>query len=1062
MAMTVRWIALVVLLVARGATAAPVDFEVQQFHIVWAADSDLLPSLEPAMKAAFRLKRTPRGFTAAVAEAPAMRTDLASLARHNLVRIDDVGLESIASAISDRMKKAGLLGISIDIGWAPASHTQGADRGDIWFLVDAPLEGASTNDRIPDNLVTLKEMRVATTPIEHIDLAWRGDVPHLPTATAFLDHVDIPVNVRGGRVLVDANASTTVGRLRRFQTLDWSPAAITALNAAVQASMVQLGDDVTTTVTTSQTPAANGGADLKFTAHVVMTTPQTPASTSPDTLATVTPTPQPPASTSPDTLATATPTPTPTVTTPSAPPAPPAPPTPLPVPIGTEIDGVEITWSDPADDTWGAAALLFDVTQVHLRQVDDSIQAGTDETTDALNVTNLGDMQGLRWRPSATRALLQAMEARLQDLGMARSSLSYEFTTTDGRRVLEVSLEVPPRDARMPTNSTQHEIDGTRVYPVWPFEVGYFSPHPDLPPVSVFMNLDLALSSDGSMWNEAAENEANSMTVTLGQLNESGPMCFSPQAIRAINTQLGDVLIDDGLLGVRVAPASSQIVAAGPQEGDDLRTGTGLQLGVDVGRVAEIRTLAAGDRISEDDRVDHEKHTDIASGSPLQAPNGDKQKHGDLLRQEQLDDYLYFLSRHPGRDVEASVASSQFVGGISLEYTVSEAKPWTAWFQYGNTGTQSDGYQRYRFGYYTTQATGNDDILSLQYVTSNFSDTNAVMGSYEAPIGLDGRLRAGVNGSWSQYFADQFGVFGPGSFFDNAFNGYSWSGAGELRWNAYQEGAFFVDVIGGTRLQHLSTTNNIFDIGDQASFLVPYGMLRADRAGEWSQFEGVIGLEGNVLSHSTDTLEIISLRENPAKRWIRFNGQVSFSTYLEPLIDSDSWSDPSTPKTSTLAHELYGKVSGQYSFGNRLMPQFQEVVGGPGTNRGYPVYIVAGDDVLNVTGEYRFHLPRTFDPNPTPSKLLGEPFRMAPQYVYGRPDWDLVLLGFIDASWVGQADSLFYENGETLVSAGVGLDLILKTNFRVRLDWGWALESLQNGLYDAGQNRLYVQASLYF
>jgi hemolysin activation/secretion protein len=783
----------------------------------------------------------------------------------------------------------------------------------------------------------------------------------------------------------------------------------------------------------------------------VMTTPPIPASTSPDTLATAPPTPTP------------TPTPTPIVATPSAPP-------PRPVPSGTEIDGVEITWGDAADDTWGAAASLFDVTRVHLRQVDDSIQAGTDETTDALGVTNLGDMQGLRWRPSATRALLQAMEARLQDLGMARSSLSHEFTTTAGRRVLEVSLEVPPRDARMPANSTQREIDGTRVYPVWPFEVGYFSPHPDLPPVSVFMNLDVTLSSDGLMWSVAAENEANSMTVTLGQLNESGPMCFSPQAIQAINAQLGDVLIDDGLLGVRVAPASAQIVATGPQAGDDLRTGTGLQVGVDVGRVAEIRTLAAGDRISEDERVDHERHTDIASGSPLKAPNGDEEKHGDLLRQEQLDDYLYFLSRHPGRDVEASVASSQFVGGISLEYTVSEAKPWTAWFQYGNTGTKSEGYQRYRFGYYTTQATGNDDILSLQYVTSNLSDTNAVMGSYEAPIGLDGRLRAGVNGSWSQYFADQFGVFGPGSFFDDAFNGHSWSAGGELRWNAYQEGAFFMDVIGGMRLQHLSTSNNLaaslgipgLPTADQASFLIPYGMLHADRAGEWSQFDATVGLEGNVLSHSQDTLEVVGLRANPANQWVRFNGQMSFSTYLEPLIDSDGWSDPSTPKTSTLAHELYGKVSGQYSFGNRLMPQFQEVVGGPGTNRGYPVYIVAGDDVLNVTGEYRFHLPRTFDPNSTPSKLLGEPFRMAPQYVYGRPDWDLVLLGFIDASWVGQTNARFEENGGTLVSTGVGLDLILKTNFRVRLDWGWALESLQNGLYDAGQNRLYVQASLYF
>jgi len=82
--------------------------------------------------------------------------------------------------------------------------------------------------------------------------------------------------------------------------------------------------------------------------------------------------------------------------------------------------------------------------------------------------------------------------------------------------------------------------------------------------------------------------------------------------------------------------------------------------------------------------------------------------------------------------------------------------------------------------------------------------------------------------------------------------------------------------------------------------------------------------------------------------------------------------------------------------------------------------------------------------------------------VYGRPDWDLVLLGFVDASWVRQSGNNFIESNETLVSAGIGLDLTLKTNMRIRVDWGVALKSLQNRSYDAGQNRLYVQASLYF
>jgi hemolysin activation/secretion protein len=54
------------------------------------------------------------------------------------------------------------------------------------------------------------------------------------------------------------------------------------------------------------------------------------------------------------------------------------------------------------------------------------------------------------------------------------------------------------------------------------------------------------------------------------------------------------------------------------------------------------------------------------------------------------------------------------------------------------------------------------------------------------------------------------------------------------------------------------------------------------------------------------------------------------------------------------------------------------------------------------------------------------------------------------------------ETDQTLLSAGVGFEFQFKRNLRVRLDWGWALRSLQGGFYDSGHNRLYVQASLSF
>ena len=81
-------------------------------------------------------------------------------------------------------------------------------------------------------------------------------------------------------------------------------------------------------------------------------------------------------------------------------------------------------------------------------------------------------------------------------------------------------------------------------------------------------------------------------------------------------------------------------------------------------------------------------------------------------------------------------------------------------------------------------------------------------------------------------------------------------------------------------------------------------------------------------------------------------------------------------------------------------------------------------------------------PRPTQLPWIGD-FRVAPQQVYGRPDWDLVLRGFVDGGqtvsnkrYLNQSAQ---EINQTLVGAGVGLELVFKGRVRARVDWGRGL-----------------------
>src|SRR5690606_17178668 len=117
------------------------------------------------------------------------------------------------------------------------------------------------------------------------------------------------------------------------------------------------------------------------------------------------------------------------------------------------------------------------------------------------------------------------------------------------------------------------------------------------------------------------------------------------------------------------------------------------------------------------------------------------------------------------------------------------------------------------------------------------------------------------------------------------------------------------------------------------------------------------------------------------------------------------------------------------------IPQEQDVLGGLYSVRGYDQSIVSGHSTFVGTLEYRFHVPRVLSVEPEPRELFGEPFRTAPQYVYGLPDWDLILRAFMDIGRTWNHDALSFEEDETLIGAGAGAEFVFKRNLNLRVNW---------------------------
>ena len=607
------------------------------------------------------------------------------------------------------------------------------------------------------------------------------------------------------------------------------------------------------------------------------------------------------------------------------------------------------------------------------------------------------------------------------------------------------------------------QVDRERQsYAVSEFVLEYSLDHPKHVPPSEILDLEVGLLSTERGFVAPRPVDR---TYRMKLSNPPPNARFFPSAIQHINWFIVLSYSRRGIDGVFVTVPDIE-----PGTGRDLRPDgeTRLRLRVWTGRTAEIATVASGDRFGGlpwEARTNHPAHEWILALSPVQ-PGGDR----DLLRIEELNDYAFQLSRHPGRRVDAELSPGTQPGTTRVTYRVAENRPWMAYAQYANTGSDATTKNRQSFGFTHNQLLGRDDILRFNYITGDFDEVHGLSASYEAPFtqrAPDWRGR--IFGGASQFDATEVGFARAG------FRGNQWAAGGQIAYTAFQKRELFLDLLGGVRWQTIEVENQALGTKGRSDFLLPRIGLEARRNTKTSALRAGLSVEANLggLADTAVGIDLDILGRNDADEdfvVLQWDGAASF--YLEPLLNRTAWRDPSTPESSTLAHEVALSFKGQWAFDYRLIPNFQQVAGGLASVRGYPQSATAGDTVAVVSAEYRFHLPRLLPvqpiPHATPPVSPRDPltglrgFRVAPPYVWGRPDWDLIFRVFVDSAIVHASDAFGFEPNETLVGAGGGVELQILRNLSIRFDAGFALSDLSDGSTRRGDSELYLVGTLLY
>lgn len=603
------------------------------------------------------------------------------------------------------------------------------------------------------------------------------------------------------------------------------------------------------------------------------------------------------------------------------------------------------------------------------------------------------------------------------------------------------------------------------------------------------------------------------------------PRAISAMAMLDVYDAVVKKLTDRGLIGIYI------LADVNPRKGVDERVPGVMDVKVTVfiSEVAKIRTIArkipfklkALPKLNDDDAPDGQpvkdpKHLWIKVKSPVFVSN--PKKPGGPLEKPRLQDYLSRLNRFPGRRVDAAINATGETGKVMLDYLIREQKNYVIYAQETNNGTEATGEWRSRLGVELRQLANKDDILRLEYTTTDLEKFNSGILSYQFALVKPDVLKMKVYGLYGQFSAEDVGFAGAN------FQGDSLTAGMAVTWTPKYWHGFPLDITLGGEFMRVTVDNQATGGKSAVNLILPYLGVGTERTTDKFSLSTFWQVKGSFDSKDQNQLNGLGRFETDGAFWY-LTGDVAASIYLEPLLLGKKWGDLGKDGTNwkrgILANELAVIAHGQYALGNRrLIPQLELIAGGYNTVRGYPESFTSGDSGFVTNFEYRLHIPRLFKPSdiskkqkdlkaaeqlaktekaaeasgkvaktsgkPKPATAAAAPaqkdpkvevttdtrggnsptFRLRPGGAGTGADWDLILRGFLDVghTYNNRIQSTV-EKDRMLVSTGGGLELqIFKPVYMtIRADYGYVLQAQRDLLVtpvEVGDNRLHISATI--
>ena len=445
------------------------------------------------------------------------------------------------------------------------------------------------------------------------------------------------------------------------------------------------------------------------------------------------------------------------------------------------------------------------------------------------------------------------------------------------------------------------------------------------------------------------------------------PRAISAMALLDVYDAVVKKLTDRGLIGVYI------LADVNPRKGvDDREPGVmDVKVQVFISEVAKIRTIARRipykltlPKINDDDAPDGQpvkdpKHLWIKAKSPVFVSN--PKKPGGPLEKPRLQDYLSRLNRFPGRRVDAAINATGETGKVMLDYLIREQKNYVIYAQETNNGTQSTGEWRSRLGVELRQLANMDDILRMEYTTTDLNRFNSGILSYQFALKKPDVLKMRVYGLYGEFSAQDVGFSGSN------FTGDSLTAGAALTWTPRYWHGFPLDITLGGEFLNVSVNNSATGGKSKVDFILPYLGIGTERFTEKFNLAGNLMVKGSFDSKNQEQLNGLGRFDTDGGFWI-VTGDFFGSIFLEPLLLGKKWGDLGKDgtkwKRGILANELALMVHGQYTPGNRrLIPQLELISGGTSSVRGYPESFTSGDSGFVGSLEYRLHVPRLFRPS---------------------------------------------------------------------------------------------------